>query len=661
MPCFDILNIEYNEEGYLLDFRLPDTMRICVKEGDNWSHTEEAIRKQINNIEELYANDVKVVDFTAFYEGTDKPLRGNYEDYDTHGEYAFMQAETFEAREKKIGSITIKKNPNFPSGTHLQAYIKTNRAELRKVFGNPNMGESGDGKSKGKEWNLIVGPHRVTIYDYREKDKKGTKYFNIGGDSKYGALLVAQALSLHRNEKVHAIEISPAWDKEKFDYARGMKFPDSHDILTYERAKEYEDNRMRYRAETFDVEFNDWANQEMMTHGKDISFKDWAEDEGMKHGNVPITEWAEHEEESHDARYGAEEETEGARCMRRLDEMIDSMQEYADEYLARHPVDGYLPSDDHHDYTDVADGMVKDTTDAQQMAAEMVLRAMDLRDMADDLDSNIEYDAEEEEIWEDEDYYNIEGEDYWDEVERRYEDFCDDWENHPDNNGQDCPSIDEWADTYGNFDAEGFRTIGGRGFQIEFKNGYKISIMFGDGNYGDHYNNPDFDYENSKEFLESSQAELAILKPDGQIMLDVFGWVSPDFVAALIPVVATGDEAEMIEVIQNREHREAEEWNWGGDPEGQLATALRKARIKLKKPRKPLKIEKLDAETSGQWEIGEQLEEAQMNAEDKKRKKISGLLSDPFDELSLDSGGMKSVVVGIGIGLLACFGYSKWK
>ena len=115
--------------------------------------------------------------------------------------------------------------------------------ELRKVFGNPNMGESGDGKSKGKEWNLIVGGKRVTIYDYREKDKKGTKYFNIGGDDKYGALLVAQALSLHRNEKVHAIEISPAWSKEKFGYARGMKFPDSHDILTYERAKEYEDNR----------------------------------------------------------------------------------------------------------------------------------------------------------------------------------------------------------------------------------------------------------------------------------------------------------------------------------------------------------------------------------------------------------------------------------
>ena len=267
-----------------------------------------------------------------------------------------------------------------------------------------------------------------------------------------------------------------------------------------------EDNLADFEAETFDVEFNDWANQEMMTHGKDISFKDWAEDEGMKHGNVPITEWAQHEEESHDARYGAEEE-----------------------------------------------------------------------------------------IWDDEDY--------WDRIEGMYEDFCEDWEDNPDNDGQDCPSMDEWVDSYGNFDAEGFRTMGGRGFQIEFKNGYTISIMFGDGSYGDHYNNLDFDYEDSKEYLESSQAELAIRKPNGKIMLDVLGWVSPDFVAALIPVVATGDEAEMIEVIQNREHREAEEWNWGGDPEGQLATAIRKARIKAKELKKPLKIEKLDAEEGGFFQL----------------------------------------------------------
>ena len=109
MVCFDILNIEYNEEGYLLDFSLPDTMRICVKddlsERKHWGPTEEAIRKQINNMEKLYANDVKVVDFTAFYAGTDKPLRGNYEDYDTHGEYAFMQAE-----QKKFFQTPLQKN-----------------------------------------------------------------------------------------------------------------------------------------------------------------------------------------------------------------------------------------------------------------------------------------------------------------------------------------------------------------------------------------------------------------------------------------------------------------------------------------------------------------------------------------------------------------------
>ena len=59
-------------------------------------------------------------------------------------------------------------------------------------------------------------------------------------------------------------------------------------------------------SKTFDVEFNDWANQEMMTHGKDISFNDWAEEEGKKHGGMDLTDWAKEEEESHDERYAAE-------------------------------------------------------------------------------------------------------------------------------------------------------------------------------------------------------------------------------------------------------------------------------------------------------------------------------------------------------------------
>lgn len=59
-------------------------------------------------------------------------------------------------------------------------------------------------------------------------------------------------------------------------------------------------------AKEFNVEFDDWADQEMLTHGKDVSFKEWAKEEGKKHGDMDLTDWAEHEEESHDERYGAE-------------------------------------------------------------------------------------------------------------------------------------------------------------------------------------------------------------------------------------------------------------------------------------------------------------------------------------------------------------------
>jgi len=64
--------------------------------------------------------------------------------------------------------------------------------------------------------------------------------------------------------------------------------------------------RKEMKAETFDVEFDDWAEQEMLTHGKDVSFKEWAKEEGKKHGDMDLTDWAEEEEESHDERYEAE-------------------------------------------------------------------------------------------------------------------------------------------------------------------------------------------------------------------------------------------------------------------------------------------------------------------------------------------------------------------
>ena len=76
-------------------------------------------------------------------------------------------------------------------------------------------------------------------------------------------------------------------------------------VITYQR-NDSRKSPFKKNAE-YNVEFNEWADQELMSHGKDISFKDWAQDEGMKHGNTEITEWAQHEDESHNARYGAEE------------------------------------------------------------------------------------------------------------------------------------------------------------------------------------------------------------------------------------------------------------------------------------------------------------------------------------------------------------------
>jgi hypothetical protein len=81
-----------------------------------------------------------------------------------------------------------------------------------------------------------------------------------------------------------------------------------------------------FDAESFGVDFNEWADQELMSHGKDISFKDWAEDEGMKHGNTEITEWAQHEDESHDARYGAEDNTESIKsAIMKLEKALGKM------------------------------------------------------------------------------------------------------------------------------------------------------------------------------------------------------------------------------------------------------------------------------------------------------------------------------------------------
>ena len=84
----------------------------------------------------------------------------------------------------------------------------------------------------------------------------------------------------------------------------------------------------RAENEMKNVEFEDWAKQEMKTHGKDVSFKNWAKKEEKSHGNVELMDWAEHEEESHDERYGADMKTYEA-----YDDKISERQEYLIEKL----------------------------------------------------------------------------------------------------------------------------------------------------------------------------------------------------------------------------------------------------------------------------------------------------------------------------------------
>jgi len=608
---FDVINIEYqyesdfdemNPSDSLLDWDADVTVSVDVPDefkDKDYTWTEDLIRDSLKtHISQRLEEPVVVVDFTAFYAGTNDPLRGNYEDY---------EAETFEAKEKKIGSIRIVKNPNFPSGTSLQAYIKTNRAELRKVFGNPNMGESGDGKSKGKEWNLIVGPHRVTIYDYREKGKKGTKYFNIGGSGKYGALLVAQALSIHRNERVYAKETVPKWLEDKGHHQQ-VKSIDEHPDLTYERAKEYEDNRRRYRAET-DLGFKEWADQELKTHGKKESFDDWLDDELDSHGDdITLEDWGHHELDSHYERYGAESFEDFKRKM------------VGDNFIAGDV--GYM-------------------------------EAL-------------------------EDFYA----EYLEEFEEITDEFCpkpETFEEFQERVLKNDYEMSLEAENWGG-DPKGQLATALRNARIKAKQPkkpLKIEKLGAEDNIkrfkvGEQYTHRYYHGYGFSDYEVMRRTDKSVW----------FSKVNPETGKVDSPLLVSRHK---LHTMQPFEH------------DGEIIDGLEMVRLQMGYPVKAGQTTTTKyAETSGQWEIGEQLEEAQMNAEDqntdllkwiedylwdndkkgyqayhahrkslglnaegKKRKKISGVLSDPFDELSLDSGGIKIGIVALAAIGLTIFGINK--
>lgn len=90
-----------------------------------------------------------------------------------------------------------------------------------------------------------------------------------------------------------------------------------------------------------------------------------------------------------------------------------------------------------------------------------------------------------------------------------------------------------------------FNITGGTGFQMEFLNGYKVSVQFGPGNYSTNRDRP---WDRRGDMWESANAEVAVIAPNGDwatkeafkeifhmdLPDDVAGWVTPDDVAKVM-------------------------------------------------------------------------------------------------------------------------------
>lgn len=95
-----------------------------------------------------------------------------------------------------------------------------------------------------------------------------------------------------------------------------------------------------------------------------------------------------------------------------------------------------------------------------------------------------------------------------------------------------------------------FRICNGKGFQIEFGNGYTVSVQFGPSNYCDNY---DMEWKDVGDYITSSNAEIAIIKDGSLIDLvgdSVAGDVTPDQIASIIHYVSQGKIDSAIDVLK---------------------------------------------------------------------------------------------------------------
>ena len=90
-----------------------------------------------------------------------------------------------------------------------------------------------------------------------------------------------------------------------------------------------------------------------------------------------------------------------------------------------------------------------------------------------------------------------------------------------------------------------------KGFQMEFENGFKISVQWGIGNYCAVKDKDEWNASQKQDYWDSTSAEIAVFDGDTRFIEireddQVAGWLSTDTVAKVIAIVSSAKTANEI-------------------------------------------------------------------------------------------------------------------
>jgi len=94
-----------------------------------------------------------------------------------------------------------------------------------------------------------------------------------------------------------------------------------------------------------------------------------------------------------------------------------------------------------------------------------------------------------------------------------------------------------------------FETTMNKGFMMQFENGFKISVQWGNSNYCTRKDSGEWNESMKQDHWESATAEIAVFDHGGQMVEindsdTVAGWLTTDDVAAAIVIVQQATSSE---------------------------------------------------------------------------------------------------------------------